>query len=159
MAREPMPIRTHYKEDDVRRLLDAGMNDTQIARRLRMERETAGRVRRELGYAPARRGPTAQTIALKFTESTVELPGGHMVWTGSRTQDCAPVLSHCGRKLSVRRVAFQIEHGTLPGGPVKAGCEHVWCVAPGHQEDTAGRELARDVPRQLDAAAALLGAN
>ncbi|WP_019060037.1 hypothetical protein [Streptomyces prunicolor] len=153
-----MAIRTHYKEADIRRLLEAGMNNTQIARQLRITRETAAQVREELGYPPPPRSipPTSRD---KFTAATVEVAGGHMVWTGERTQDCAPVLSHSGTKLSVRPIAYEIQHGRKPVGRVKAACVYAWCVAPEHQADTVDRDRTRTQPRQLDAAAALLGAN
>jgi len=95
----------------------------------------------------------------KFTRDTVVLDGGHMVWTGERTQDLAPVLSHRGRKLSVRKVAYGLEHGRPPAGNSKSGCEYGWCVAPSHQADAVDRDRERSVAGQLDDAAALLGAN
>lgn len=154
-----MPIRTHYKEPDIRRLLDAGMNDSQIAMRLRITRKTAALVRATLGYPPARRPGTALSPQEKFTAGTVEVGDGHMVWTGERTQKCAPILSHRGTKLSVRPIAYEIEHGRKPVGPVKSGCVYPWCVAPGCQVDAVDRDRVRSQPGQLDAAAALLGAN
>lgn len=154
-----MPIRTHYKEADIRRLLAAGMNNTQIARQLRITRDTAARVREELGFPPAPRTATTLTPQLKFTRDTLEVDGGHMVWTGERTQDCAPVLTDRGTKLSVRPIAYELHHGRKPEGRVKAACVYAWCVAPEHQADAVDRDRARTQPRQLDSAAALLGAN
>lgn len=154
-----MPIRTHYKEADIRRLIAAGMNNTQIARQLHITRYTAAQAREDLGFPPAPRTEPALTPQLKFTDATVETGDGHMAWTGERTQDCAPVLSHHGTKLSVRPIAYEIEHGRKPVGRVKSACVHTWCVAPAHQADAVDRDRTRTQPRQLDSAAALLEAN
>ncbi|MFI1535488.1 hypothetical protein [Streptomyces anandii] len=152
-----MPIRTHYKEADIRRLLDAGMNNTQIARRLRVTRDTAARVRKTLGYPPGRARHRVLNLEEKFVRDSIRLDNGHVVWTGQRTQDCAPVLTHRGRKLSARKVAFRIEHGRDPVGNAKSSCEYGWCVAPEHQQDAEDRAAQRAMPAQLDAAGALLG--
>lgn len=154
-----MPIRVHYQEADIRRLIEAGMNDSQIAMRLRITRKTAAQVRTTLGFPPARRPDTALSPQLKFTKATMEVGDGHMVWTGSRTQACAPILSHRGSKLSVRPIAYEIEHGRPPVGHVKSACVYAWCVAPAHQADAVDRDRQQALPSQLDQASARLGAN
>ncbi|MFJ8606297.1 hypothetical protein ACIRH0_03785 [Streptomyces sp. NPDC093675] len=92
--------------------------------------------------------PVTVLVVEAFDRGSLELEGGHRLWTGERTRDCSPVLSHRGRMLDVRDVAYVIEHGRSPKGRAQSSCEHRWCVAPGHQEDIAA---------QLDAASALLG--
>lgn len=147
------------ESEDVRRLLEAGLDDAQIARRLHIPLGRAAQARAVLGFPPAPAPEAWASVQEKFTLYTVLLDGGHMVWTGERTQGLAPILSHRGRKLSVRKVAYRIEHGRPPAGHAKSGCVHFWCVAPAHQADAFDRSRERDTAAHLDAAAALLEAS
>ncbi|WP_262701997.1 MULTISPECIES: hypothetical protein [Streptomyces] len=136
--------RVHYKEDDVRRLLDAGMSNAEIGRRLRMERTTVGRIRRHLGYPDVTPGPAPMTLMEKWERDTTELPHGHRLWTGERSSGGSPVLSLNGKKITVGRAAYFIRHGRWPESRVLSGCEHGWCIAPGHVATSA----ERDAPMQ-----------
>ncbi|MDT0377311.1 hypothetical protein RM572_00785 [Streptomyces sp. DSM 42041] len=143
MTGRPLP-RLHHKQDDVIRLFNAGCTNTEIASRLHMDRSTVGRLRRDLGYPPAPRPrPRPRSLGEVFTAGTTSLPGGHVLWTGHRTEDGTPVLKHQGRHHTVRRVAWFLEHGWWPKGRVTAGCEHRWCVTGHHQRDSAGVQQAR----------------
>ncbi|MCI3277568.1 hypothetical protein [Streptomyces cylindrosporus] len=145
-----MPIRNN-QEADMRRLIEAGVTGTQIGARGRISRGTAARAWAHIEQL---------SVPEKFTLNTVVLDGGHMVWTGERDQGLAPVLTHRGRKLSVRKIAYGIEHGHPPVGSTKSACEYAWCVAPEHQADAAlDSDNARSFAAQLDAAAERLGAN
>lgn len=146
-----IPARIHHKQDDVEQLLNAQLTNRDIARRLHMDRQTVGRIRRHLGYPPAPPVPPAnkdpRTLAEKFAASTTEVPGGHLVWTGYRTPAGSPCLKHDGKQKTARHVAYFLEHGEWPAGRMQPACEHDWCVAPGHCDDTATRQRDREALR------------
>lgn len=151
-----MATGAHPKEAEILQCLAAGLSNRAITERLNVGAATVAELRAKHRFPAAR---PALTVQQKFVLYTRETDGGHMVWIGERAQDCTPILSHRGRKLSVRPVAFEIEHGRRPTGYVKPACWHPWCVAPACQSDAADRALSREIPGQLDAAAALLGEN
>ncbi|MDT0435682.1 MULTISPECIES: hypothetical protein [Streptomyces] len=145
--------RPHPKEPQILHALSDGRTNEEIARQLHVGTATAARIRAEHAYPPARPRLTPQE---KFTRDTVLLPGGHMVWTGERTQDCAPVITYRGQKLSVRPIAYAMENGRPPVGNVKSACAYPWCVAPECQADAEDRQALRakkekeaDVPDEV----------
>ncbi|WP_329141047.1 hypothetical protein [Streptomyces sp. NBC_00670] len=142
---------------DVRPLVKADLTDSQIAVRLGMRRRTVTTIREALELAqPRERG---ETLGRRFARQTVSVPGGHLLWRGPRTQDLTPVLSHRGKNLTARRVAYSLERGHLAVGLVLSTCVYRWCVAGGHLADGLDRCSTVDIAAQLDAAAASLGAN
>jgi hypothetical protein len=74
---------------------------------------------------------------------TVELPGGHLGWTGARDHHGVPVLTHRRLRCTAARVAYLIGHAAPPVGHVKAGCEQPGCIHPDHVDDYLRRQRDR----------------
>ncbi|MFC8676759.1 LuxR C-terminal-related transcriptional regulator [Streptomyces griseorubiginosus] len=152
-----MPPRTHPKQTAILALIAGGLNNQQIAVQLHVSSNTVARLRADL---PSRPVPDSRLSRGElFIRYSIDLDNGHAVWTGQRADGCTPVMTHRGLTLPVGAVAFEIEHGFPPTGAVTPTCEHSWCVAPGHQADSVDRGSRQTLGSQLDAAAALLGAN
>lgn len=140
--------RIHCRQDDVERLLQAELTNREIARRLHLDRGTVGKIRRHLGYPAAPHQPLpAMTLAEKHAESTTEVRGGHLLWTGPRTHDGTAVLKHEGHQRTARQVAYFLEHGEWPTGRLLPNCGQRWCVALDHCDDTATRQAEREALR------------
>ncbi|MET7746789.1 hypothetical protein [Streptomyces sp. NPDC005385] len=153
-----MTARPTFRMDDIVPLLQAGLSDSEIGRRLFHHRTSIALVREALRFPPARLGPAVEPLSVKFVRHTKSVEGGHLQWVGPRTQDLVPVLSHgTARRLTARQVAYRMERGRKPSGIVKSACVHPWCVAPAHQADEVDRDRERCQAPQLDAASALLG--
>lgn len=154
-----MNTRPHCMAADIVPLLKTGLSDSEIGRRLFLNRHAVAVVRHDLHLPPAKPVGGPEPLETKFIRHTRSAPGGHLQWIGPRTQDLVPVLSHGPRRLTARRVAYVLEHGREPVGRVRPTCGFHWCVAPGDQADRIDLDLQRSQARQLDAASALLGAN
>lgn len=142
------PARLHDKQDAIVRFAYAGLTDTEISQRLEIERETVSRLRRELEL-PAASRPEPLNLAELLAEHTVELPDGHLLWTGPRSSAGYPIVRHGGRKYTARQAAYIVEHGREPDGYLKAECGHSWCIEPSHNLDTAARQRAREALRAV----------
>ncbi len=153
------PARPTFQLADIRPLLQAGLTDSEIGRRLFHHPTAIGLVREALEVPPARRTNGVESVPRKFARHTQSREGGHLQWVGPRSQDLTPVLHHGSARLLVRWIAYQLEHGHRPVGAVQPDCEYGWCVAPAHLVDQADRDRALFLAPQLDAAADLLGAN
>ncbi|MFE5140389.1 hypothetical protein ACFRDV_22375 [Streptomyces fagopyri] len=150
-ARKPHPMAA-----DIAPLLKLDLSNAEIARRLYVSPGVVARVRADLGMPPYRQAP--ENLRTKFERHTTTVDDGHMVWTGQRTQDLVPVLSHGSKsRITARRVAYRLAHGREPVGNVASTCQYEWCVAPACQADNVDRDRALATGPQLDAAAALLG--
>jgi hypothetical protein len=78
-----------------------------------------------------RKGRTLQAV---WADRTVPFHGGlHLAWTGG------PSISYAGRSHTARQVAFIVDRGRRPDGPVQRLCEAEGCVLPRHLAD--GPEL------------------
>ncbi|WP_158835099.1 hypothetical protein [Streptomyces sp. NRRL S-350] len=127
---------SHPKTEAVRELIAAGLTNTAIGKQQGMERQTVGRIRRELGLPDVPRQPL--TVEQKWRQRTRKVSGGHLEWTGERTAaGSKPVMRHSGKAYSATRVAYRIAHGKDPEGYAKPGCGMPNCVEPTHQLDTA----------------------
>lgn len=139
----------HHRHDEIVTLLRAGHTATEIAKQLHVERQTVGRIRRDLDIPlPARiKYPTVQAA---FEAKAQRVADGHMEWTGSRqTPSGTPVLRHREQMHTAARVAFTIRTGRDPEGYVVAECDMQHCVAPEHVEDEPGRQRLREQARYL----------
>ncbi|MFJ8006163.1 hypothetical protein [Streptomyces fagopyri] len=146
----------HPMEADIAPLLKEHMSNAEIARRLFISPGVVARVRADLRMPPYRQ--PVETLRTKFERHTAVVDDVHMVWTGQRTQDLVPVLSHGSKsRITARRVAYRLKHGREPIGNVAPTCQYEWCVAPACQADTVDRDREHATVPQLDAAAALLG--
>ncbi len=95
--------------EDIVRLLQAGGNDTAIARELGCDRKTVTKVRTQLGLPSANPGPPpATSIEAVFAARTELLPGGHTRWTGYRSNRGVPAVRFQGRQVSGFRLAFRL---------------------------------------------------
>lgn len=153
------PTRPTFQLADVRPLLQTGLTDSEIGRRLFHQPTAIGLVREALEVPPARRTNGVEPVPRKFARHTQSVGGGHLQWVGPRSQDLTPVLHHGTARLLARWIAYQLEHGRRPVGTVKADCEHDWCVTPAHLTDQVDRDHALCFSTQLDAAAFALGAS
>ncbi|MGW0800322.1 hypothetical protein [Streptomyces sp. NPDC002692] len=150
-ARKPHPMAA-----DIAPLLKEHLSNAEIARRLYVSPGVVARVRADAGMPPYRQ-PT-ESLRAKFHRHATTVDDVHMVWTGQRTQDLVPVLSHGSKsRITARRVAYKLEHGREPVGNVVSTCQYEWCVAPACQADSVDREREHATAPQLDAAGALLG--
>lgn len=128
-----MSSRYRASRADIIALLQEGRSNKYIARTLHTRPMRVARLRTELDLPPVK-PVSALTIEQKWTTSTRQVPGGHVVWTGS-VRGCTANLIHRGRNYSARRVAFELGQGRPPVGRVLPGCGHPWCVAPDHATD------------------------
>jgi hypothetical protein len=87
--------------------------------------ETAQEIRRP------RRERTLQTI---LEDNTVRLYNGHLAWTGG------PKVGFQRRDYSGKQIAFIVDRGREPEGPVRGDCEVAECVLPAHLTDSAERD-------------------
>ncbi len=129
--------------EDIACLLEAGRNDTAIARELGCDRKTAAKVRAQLGLPRANPGPPpATSIEAVFAARTEPLPGGHTRWTGYRSNRGVPAVRFQGRQVSAFRLAFRLRTGREPDGLVHPTCGMPGCVTPGHVDDQASLNRA-----------------
>lgn len=75
---------------------------------------------------------TPRSLAEYFTLNT-RAQDGHLVWTGT-TDAC-----YGGRKYTPKQLAFTVDRGHYPTGPVRSGCALTGCVLPAHLTDQEER--------------------
>jgi hypothetical protein len=78
-----------------------------------------------------RRERTLQTI---FEDNTVRLYDGHLAWVGGVKTGFK------GRDYSGRQIAFIVDRGREPDGPVRTDCSVSECVLPAHLTDSSERD-------------------
>ena len=131
-----MKIRT-----DVADMLRAGHSDREIARRLHVDDKAVAASRKALGLARPKTGIKAASSPQDlFRQRTRPADGGHLEWTGYRTNDGTPFFRWLKRGYTAGRVAFVMQHGRAPVGRVQPGCDYPGCVAPAHVEDQPMRD-------------------
>lgn len=126
--------------EQIVRVLGAGTeeSDAELALRLGGCPEFVGRVRASLGMAPR---PLPSLHAKLSAEDRLDLfsepiPGGHRRWLGTLSETGLPVIG----KMSVRCIAFRLEHGREPEGRVRVECAQRLCVEGSHLTDQAMRD-------------------
>lgn len=126
---------------DIAELLRAGHSDHEIARRLHVCERTASQTRRALRLPTHRPGakPAASAEEL-FRSRTLPIGGGHLKWTGYRTNAGVPFFRWRKKGVTAYRFAFTLRHGRDPIGYAKPGCGYPQCVAPDHVEDQPMRD-------------------
>jgi hypothetical protein len=138
--------RPHPKEAAALDLLHQNLSDTEISRRLHMDRTAIRRIRRahQLPVQPIQ----PLTLVQKWAQRTRALPGGHLEWSGERaTGSRTPVLRYKEQTFTAAAIAFRLGTGSDPQGYVRAECGLAHCVAPGHVLDAATRQRTREALR------------
>ncbi len=129
---------------DIVELLRVGLSDREIGRRLNVDNRTVAAIRTALGlprHRPGRR-PASSPQDL-FRQRTQPVPGGHLEWTGYRTNAGTPFFRWMKKGYTAGRVAFVMQHGREPVGYALPGCDYPGCVAPAHLEDQTMRNQLR----------------
>ncbi|MEU3124388.1 hypothetical protein ABZ696_29500 [Streptomyces albidoflavus] len=133
---------THPKHEAIVELLNEGLSNGEIGRRLRTDRHAVARIRRDVGLPNIVQ--RVQTLDEKWAANTRAADGGHVEWTGERgSSSGTPVMRYREQSYSPAAVAFRMRTGRAPQGYVFAGCGMKHCVAPEHVDDEAGRRAAR----------------
>lgn len=83
----------------------------------------------------ARRPRQERTLQTLFDDNTVRLHDGHLAWTGSSQ------LYFGGDKYTPRQLAFVVDRGRRPQGPVLSDCGSSECLLPAHITDQSERGL------------------
>ncbi|MEU0370603.1 hypothetical protein ABZ070_10120 [Streptomyces sp. NPDC006283] len=126
---------------DVAELLRAGLPDRAIARQLHVDHKGVSKARAALGLPKAKPGLRAAGSAEDLFWRRVQLvEGGHMLWTGSVSNDGCPGMRHGGKHMSAYRIAFKIRHKREPVGKVTSACDRELCVSPHCVEDRVIRQ-------------------
>lgn len=126
---------------DVAELLHAGCSDHEIARRLHVCERTAGAARTALGIPSHKPGRhAADSPQDLFRARTRPVDGGHLEWTGYRTNAGVPFFRWMKKGFTAGRIAFVMRHNRQPVGYVRPGCDYPHCVAPDHVEDQPMRD-------------------
>ncbi|MFC8065436.1 hypothetical protein [Streptomyces sp. NPDC057293] len=122
----------------IEQLLHAGYGDRTIARRLGVTQTSVTSTRTDLDLPPARGGnKPAQSVEDLFWRRTKPVDGGHLEWTGHRTNKGVGSTKWQGKTYTAGRIAYRIHNGTDPIGRTHATCNYNGCVAPAHTGDTA----------------------
>lgn len=74
-----------------------------------------------------------RTLATILEDGAVHLHNGHLGWNG------APKTGFGGRFYTAKQIAFIVDRGRPPEGPVRAGCTVGECILPAHLTDLAER--------------------
>lgn len=74
-----------------------------------------------------------RTLQQIWSARAVALREGHIAWTGG------PSVSYQGRTYTARQVAFTVNRGRTPDGPVQRECDVDGCVQPQHLSDLRER--------------------
>lgn len=126
---------------DIAELLRAGCSDREVARRLHVDASTAAAARTALGLPRAKSGPKPSGSPQDaFRQRTRPVPGGHLEWTGHRTNCGTPFFRWAKKPFTAGRVAFVMQHGREAVGNALSGCGYPGCVAPAHMEDQPMRD-------------------
>jgi len=80
---------------------------------------------------------------------TVELPGGHLGWTGSHGSRGEAILTYHQYRCTAARIAFIIGNACEPIGQVKPGCDQPHCIHPDHVDDHPRRQRHRAALRTV----------
>jgi hypothetical protein len=136
------------KRDRALALLAEGLTNTEIGRRLGMERQTVGRIRRAAGIPDVPRQPL--TLEQKWRSFVVPVDGGHMKWTGERSSTSGtPLMRYREQAYTATRIAYRIRTGHDPHGYATPQCGMKHCVAPDHVDDLTDRTRTREQLRYL----------
>ena len=126
---------------DIADMLRDGHSDSDTAKALDIDVKAVAAARRILGIPRHKPGRTAASSPQElFRERTRPVDGGHLEWTGYRTNDGTPFFRWKKQGFTAGRVAFVMQHGRAPVGRVRAGCDYEGCVAPGCVEDQPMRD-------------------
>lgn len=126
---------------DVAELLRAGLSDHEVAARLHVCERTASAARTALGLPLHKSGPrSASSPQDSFRQRTRPVPGGHLEWTGYRTNCGTPFFRWMKQGYTAGRIAFVMQHGREPVGKALPGCGYPQCVAPDHMQDRPMRD-------------------
>jgi hypothetical protein len=121
---------------DVAEMLHAGHSDRAIAEELHTDAKAVSAARRVLGLPRHKTGiKAADSPQDLFRQRTRPVDGGHLEWTGYRTNDGVPFFRWKKQGFTAGRMAFVMQHGREPVGQVRPGCDYEGCVAPGCVED------------------------
>ncbi|MGW9385374.1 helix-turn-helix domain-containing protein [Streptomyces globisporus] len=143
-----MRIITDAERAQIIEQLESGATDRAVAAACGIDRGTAARYRRGLSIPPAPRPapPNRSTLTVEEKWRTFVTPAderGHMTWTGRLASGTTPVMTHAGRTITARPVAYRMHTGRDPVGYVRPGCGQPNCVAPEHLEDEQDRRRER----------------
>ncbi len=138
-------------------LLRQGLPDYVIAQRLHTHKTKVAEHRQRLGLPKTPRGRlAAPSLEAAFQARTEPVTGGHVRWTGHVSRAGMPIVRYDGTNHSAYRVAFRIRTGRDPQGPCSSDCGMSGCVAPGHVEDSVGRQRTRKALAALNGQCARL---
>lgn len=118
------------------------VSDAELGYRLDCSPDLVARVRESLGMDPMPLPP--HNARLPREERLMiwsrPLPGGHRRWLGRvSSSHGVPLINN----VSALRIAFRMEHGREPEGPVFRDCRRSWCISGPHLTDQVLR-AARD---------------
>ena len=83
--------------------------------------------------------------------------GGCWLWTGNRSENGYPRLSHKGKTLFGHRLAYRLAKGAVPGGmSLLRTCGHPHCINPTHMRPVTRKQL---VQRMLETGAFSCGSS
>ena len=136
IGRKPRP---HPREAEIRALLPNHSSDA-IARQLGVDRAAVRRIRTEFGLPAFVPAEQTRTLEEKWATFTRPVDGGHLEWTGGRSNGSTPSFMCSEQRISAYRIAFRIKHGREPQGYLRPSCGYDGCVAPGHHDDRLIRE-------------------
>ncbi|MFF8716204.1 hypothetical protein ACF07T_32935 [Streptomyces sp. NPDC015184] len=126
---------------DIAEMLRAGHSDREIARALHTDGKAVAVARAALELPRHRPGKKAASSPQDlWRQRTRPIDGGHLEWTGYRTNDGTPFFRWLKRGYTAGRMAFVMQHGRAPVGRVQPGCGYPGCVAPAHVEDQPMRD-------------------
>lgn len=77
----------------------------------------------------AQAAPSGDVFRALLEGNTVRVFGGHLAWTGGAKTRAQ------GRDYTPRQIAFIVDRGRAPEGPVRTGCTHSECVLAAHLSD------------------------
>ncbi|WP_393057674.1 hypothetical protein [Streptomyces sp. LN549] len=126
---------------DIAELLRAGCSDREVTRRLNVDNRTVATARTSLGLPLHKPGVRpASSPQDSFRQRTRPVDGGHLEWTGHRTNCGTPFFRWMKKGYTAGRIAFVMQHGREPIGYALPGCGYRGCVAPAHLEDQPMRD-------------------
>lgn len=121
--------------------LDNNIGDGIFGGLTEKERATAKRTAQRNNTTPEevaeniRQPRRERTLHTVFEDNTVRLYDGHLGWTGG-AKVCID-----NRNYTVRQIAFIVDRGREPDGPVRGDCGIDECVLPAHLTDSSERDI------------------